>query len=85
MRLDNVICSPITRQRLSEHIPSRANARKNRTSITRQRNYKHASLNIEVVFPMGLVQSGYKKAFGSIEHQSSEVKSRALGRQPVGI
>jgi hypothetical protein len=41
---------PIARQRLSKHIPARANARKNRTSIAKQRTSKHATLTIETVF-----------------------------------
>jgi hypothetical protein len=48
-----VTCTPIARQRLRKHIPVRANAGKNRTSIPRQRISKHASLTIEAVFSGG--------------------------------
>jgi hypothetical protein len=44
-----VTCIPIARQRLGKHIPERANVRKNRTCIARQRASKHASLKIETV------------------------------------
>jgi hypothetical protein len=63
-----VKCIPIARQRLSKHIPARANVRKSRTSIGRQRINKHASLTIEAAFSVGSVQSGYKEVFGSIEN-----------------
>jgi hypothetical protein len=44
---------PIARQRLRKHFPARANARKNRTSIVRQRIGKHTSLTIKPVFRGG--------------------------------
>jgi hypothetical protein len=62
-----VTCIPIPRQRLGKHIPPCANARKNRTSIARQRISKHASLTEDAVFSVGFVQSGYKEVFGSME------------------
>jgi hypothetical protein len=37
-----VIYRPIARQRLGKHIHAGANARNNRTSVTRQRISKHA-------------------------------------------
>jgi hypothetical protein len=58
---------PIARQRVGKHIPARANAHKNRTSIARQRISKHASLTTEVVFSMGSVQSGNMEVFSSTE------------------
>jgi hypothetical protein len=47
---DIVTCIPVPRPRLDKHFPARANARKNRTTIDRQRIGKHASLTIEAVF-----------------------------------
>jgi hypothetical protein len=60
-----VTCIPIARQRLGKHIPARAKAGKNRTSIAKQRISKHAFLTIEAVFSVGSLQSGYKKVFSS--------------------
>jgi hypothetical protein len=42
-----VMCLTIARQRLGKHNPAEANARNNRTSISRQRINKYASLIIE--------------------------------------
>jgi hypothetical protein len=57
----------IARQRLGKHIPARANERKNRTSIVKQRITKQASLTTEAVLSMGSLESGYKEVFGSRE------------------
>jgi hypothetical protein len=73
MHEDTVTCTPIARQRLGKHIPVRANARKNGTSIASQRISKHTSLTREV-FPVGSVQSGYKEVFGSIEQNRTVVE-----------
>jgi hypothetical protein len=54
-------CIPIEKQRLSKHIPTEAKARNNRTSISRQRISKHASLTIEAMFSASSLQSGYKE------------------------
>jgi hypothetical protein len=62
-----VKCAPVARQRLGKHIPPRANARKDRTSITRQRMSKHTSLTIEDVFSSWSMQSAYKEVFDSRE------------------
>jgi hypothetical protein len=68
VRYKNIVtCIPIARQRLGKHIPARANARKNRTSIARQRISKHASLTIEAVFSAWPVQRTYEEVLGSIE------------------
>jgi hypothetical protein len=56
---------PTARQRLGKHIPARAEARNNITSIARQRISEHAYLTIEAVFSAWSVQSGYKEVFGS--------------------
>jgi hypothetical protein len=69
----------IARQRLGKHIPAGANARRNRTSIARQRSSKHASLTIEAVVSAWSVLSGYKEVFSSIE------QSRVSRRHPPGI
>jgi hypothetical protein len=45
--LENIVTTPIARQRVGKHVPAEANARKNRTSIARQRSSKHASLTIQ--------------------------------------
>jgi hypothetical protein len=45
-----VTCILIARQQLGKHIPARANARDNRTSIARQQRDKHASSKIQAVF-----------------------------------
>jgi hypothetical protein len=58
--LDYVTYIPIARQRLGKHIPVRANARENTTSIARQRISKHDSLTTVAVFPAWSVESGYK-------------------------
>jgi hypothetical protein len=58
-----VTCIPIARQQPGKHIPARAKAPKNRTSIARQRISKHAFLTIEEVFSAWSVQSGYKEVF----------------------
>jgi hypothetical protein len=60
-------CILTARQRLGKHIPVRANACKNRTSIARQRINEHASLTIESLFSVGPVQNGYMDVFGSIQ------------------
>jgi hypothetical protein len=62
-----VTCIPIARQRVGKHIPAKANAHKNRTSIDRKWISKHASLAIEAVFSVWSVQSYYKEVFSSIE------------------
>jgi hypothetical protein len=54
---------PIARQRLGKHIPTEANSRNIRSSITRKRISKHASLTTEGVFSVWSVQSGYKEGF----------------------
>jgi hypothetical protein len=59
------MCIPIAKQRLGKHIPTEANASKNRTSIIRQRISKYALLTIKVVFSPWSVQSGYKELFSS--------------------
>jgi hypothetical protein len=59
---------------LGKHISARANARKNRTSIARQRISKHASLTVEAVFSVTSVQSGYKEVFGRTEKESGRVE-----------
>jgi hypothetical protein len=58
-----VTCIPMARQHLGKHIPALGNARKNRTSVARQRNSKHASVTIEAMFSVGSVQGGYKEEF----------------------
>jgi hypothetical protein len=78
-----VTCIPFARQRLGKHIPGWANARKNRTSIARQRIGKHTSLTTEVVVLAWFLQSGYKGVFSSVVVVESEVKSRVSGRQPA--
>jgi hypothetical protein len=72
------------RQRLGKHIPARANALNNRTSIARQRISKHASLTIEAVFSTWSVESDYKEVLESTE-QELEVKSRVSRRQLARI
>jgi hypothetical protein len=61
------MCIPIARQRLSKHIPAEAYERNNRTSISRLRISKHASLTLEAAFPAWSVQSGYKE--GSVQEE----------------
>jgi hypothetical protein len=46
-RYNIVTCIPIARQRIGKQIPAETNARNSRTSIIRQRSYKHTSLRIE--------------------------------------
>jgi hypothetical protein len=58
---------PIARQQLGKPIHAEANARNNRTPITRQQISKHASLTIEVVFSAWSMKSGHKEVFGSID------------------
>jgi hypothetical protein len=70
-----VTCMPIARQRLGKDIPAEANACNNRTSISRQRISKHASLIIEAVFSAWAVRSGYREVFGSIEQSRTAVES----------
>jgi hypothetical protein len=55
-----VTYGPITMQRLGKHIPVGANARNNRTSTSRTRISKHASLTIRTTFSAWFVQSGYR-------------------------
>jgi hypothetical protein len=64
------MCIPVARQRLGKHIPARANARKDKTSIARQRISKHASLTTETVCSAWSAQSGYKEVFSSMERLS---------------
>jgi hypothetical protein len=59
--LHTVTSVPIARQRLCKHIPARANACENRTSIAGQRISKQAFLTIEAVFSAWSVRSGYIK------------------------
>jgi hypothetical protein len=54
---------PIARQRAAKRIPAEANARKNRTSIARQRRGKQVWVTIQAVFSVGFVQSGYKRVY----------------------
>jgi hypothetical protein len=68
-----VKCIPIAKQRVGKHIPARANAGNNTTSITRQRISKHPSLTIEAVFSVASVQSDYSEVVGSIEQDRTEV------------
>jgi hypothetical protein len=56
-----VTCIPIARQQLGTHIPARANARNNRTSVARQQISKHGSLTTEAVFSVGSVQVVIRK------------------------
>jgi hypothetical protein len=58
---------PIARQRLGKHISAGANARRNRTYVTRQLRRKHTSSTVEAVCTARFVQSGYKEVFNSIE------------------
>jgi hypothetical protein len=61
-------CIPIVRHPLGKHIPAGANARKNRTSIARQRINKQSSLvTMEAVFSTLYVQSGYKEVSSRIK------------------
>jgi hypothetical protein len=80
-----VTCIPVARQRLGKHISARANAGKNRTSISRQRISKHASLTIYAVFSAWSVQSGYKEVFGIIEQDGTVVgnEETSFGTPPV--
>jgi hypothetical protein len=68
-----VTCIPIARQRLGKDIPARANARKNMTSIARQRISKHASLTIEAA-----VQSGYTEVFSIVDSEESSFGTSAI-------
>jgi hypothetical protein len=54
---------PIVRQRLGKHIPAKAKARNNKTSIARQRISKHASLKMEAVSSPWFAQRGYTEVF----------------------
>jgi hypothetical protein len=51
---------PMSKQRVTKHIPAEANARNNRSVTIKQRG-KQALSTIQAVFSMGSVQSGYKR------------------------
>jgi hypothetical protein len=52
---------PITRQRVTKHIPAEANAPNNKRSIARQRRGKQALSRIRDMFSVGSVQSRYMR------------------------
>jgi hypothetical protein len=52
---------PIARQRVAKHIPAEANEWKSRRSTAGQRRGKQALSEIQAVFSVGSVQSGYKR------------------------
>jgi hypothetical protein len=70
-----VTCILIARQRLYTHIPAEANARNSRTSITRKRRGKDASLTIEAVFSVRSVPRAYKRTL------SEDI----MGTSPAGL
>jgi hypothetical protein len=92
IRNNIVTCILIARKRLAKHIPAEANARNNKTSISRQQTSKHASLTTEglssLCGPCREVINGYsQKVSGSSRSivVESEVKGRASRRQPARI
>jgi hypothetical protein len=50
MSLNIVTCTATASQRLGKHIPAKRMQAINKTSTTRQRNSKHASLQKQAVF-----------------------------------
>jgi hypothetical protein len=86
-----MVCAfPITRKRITVHIPAETNARNNMISFARQRCGKEVLSTIQAV-SVGSVQSGYKRVdfqswhFSSeewrIEKEGNEIENEASLRQ----